>query len=350
MRWRTQACVAVLVILTCRSALFAADAPAADAKKTALTPSQQDAVAKIQAKGGLVIPLAANSDSLVVSLATAGKQAGDSELDLVKQLPKVVQLDLRNTAVTDKGLASLQGMSSLESLHLEGTAVTESGLANLKNLSSLQYLNLFNTAVTDQGVANLAGLKNLKRVYLWETKVTDSGVAELKKSLPGVYVNHGEELAITTKPAEPIAEQKVAATPVAAAPAPAPKPVAPPATVAAAPKPTVAAPPEISLEQTIAEAKAAIDAQASSAKASIDAQAAAAKAAIDAKYLGAKSQAPAAAVKPINTKCPISGEAINPLRTVVFEGKVIGLCCEKCQAKFAADPKKYIDKVVADAR
>ena len=109
MRWRTQACVAVLVILTCRSALFAADAPAADAKKTALTPSQQDAVAKIQAKGGLVIPLAANSDSLVVSLATAGKQAGDSELDLVKQLPKVVQLDLRNTAVTDKGLASLQG-------------------------------------------------------------------------------------------------------------------------------------------------------------------------------------------------------------------------------------------------
>jgi hypothetical protein len=296
MRWRTQACVAVLIILTCASVSFAADVPAADAKKTALTPSQQDAVAKIQAKGGLVIPLAANSDALVVSLATAGKQAGDSELDLVKQLPKVVQLDLRNTAITDKGLVNLQGMSALESLHLEGTAVTDAGLANLKTLSSLQYLNLFNTTVTDKGIANLAGLKNLKRVYLWETKVTDSGVASLKQSIPGVYVNHGEELAVTTKPAAPIVE-KVAAAP----PAPvAAKPVTPPpAAVAAAPKPpVVAAPPEISLEQTIAEAKAAIDAQASSAKASIDAQAAAAKAAIDSKYLGAKSQAqPQAAAK-----------------------------------------------------
>ena len=277
------------MILTCGSALFAADAPAADAKKTALTPAQQYAVAKIQAKGGLVIPLAANSDTLVVSLATAGKQAGDTELDFVKQLPKVVQLDLRNTGVTDKGLADLQGMTALESLHLEGTAVTDAGLANLKSLSNLQYLNLFNTAVTDQGVANLQGLKNLKRVYLWETKVTDAGVAGLKKSLPGIYVNHGEELAITTKPAEPIVEKVAVATPAAPAPA---KPVAPPtAAIAAAPKPTVAAPPEISLEQTLAEAKAAIDAQANSAKASIDAQAAAAKAAIDAKYLGAKSQA-----------------------------------------------------------
>jgi hypothetical protein len=207
----------------------------------------------------------------------------------------------------------------------------------------------------------LKGLKNLKKLYVWQTKVTDAGVAGLRKSLPGVYVNHGEELAITTQPAQPIPEAKVAAaTPAAApaaptpAPAPKPKAVAAPAAVAAAPTkpPVAAAAPEISLEQTLADTKAAIDAQANAAKAQIDAQAAAAKAAIDAKYLGAKSQAKpqSAGVKPINTKCPLSGEAVNPLRTVVFEGKVIGLCCEKCQAKFAADPKKYIDKVVADAK
>ena len=37
-------------------------------------------------------------------LDAAGKQAGDEELALVKSLPKVVELDLHGTAVTDKGL------------------------------------------------------------------------------------------------------------------------------------------------------------------------------------------------------------------------------------------------------
>src|SRR5437660_251555 len=72
-----------------------------------MTAEQKDAVSKLQAKGGLVIPVAANTDALVVSLATAGKSAGDSELTLVKVLPKVEQLDLRGTGITDNGLANI---------------------------------------------------------------------------------------------------------------------------------------------------------------------------------------------------------------------------------------------------
>ena len=45
-----------------------------------------------------------------------------------------------------------------------------------------------------------------------------------------------------------------------------------------------------------------------------------------------------------------SGEPVDPARTVAYEGKVIGFCCDKCPAKFTADPKKYIDKVVADVK
>src|SRR5439155_4806812 len=39
-----------------------------------MTPQQQEAANKLTAKGGLVIPLAADADSVVVSLNMAGKQ------------------------------------------------------------------------------------------------------------------------------------------------------------------------------------------------------------------------------------------------------------------------------------
>lgn len=42
--------------------------------------------------------------------------------------------------------------------------------------------------------------------------------------------------------------------------------------------------------------------------------------------------------------------ASRPDHVVVLEDKAIGLCCEKCQAKFEAEPKKFIGKVVADVK
>ena len=180
------------------SVLFSFTAFAAQAAD--MSAEQKDAAAKLQAKGALVIPVAANSDALVVSLSTLGKNAGDPELALIKALPKVEQLDLRNTAITNAGLANLEGLATLTHLHLEGTGVTDEGLAHLKGLTALTYLNLYNTAVTDAGVGQLVGLKKLKRLYLWQTKVTLAGVDGLKKSLPDLYVNRGEEMAMTTQP------------------------------------------------------------------------------------------------------------------------------------------------------
>jgi len=167
------------------------------------TPAQQESANKIQAKGGLVMQLAADSDALVVNLSLAGKQATDSELAEVKNLPKVSQLNIAGTAITDSGLASVAGMNELTALHLEKTGVTDAGLAHLKGLAKLEYLNLYSTGVTDAGLANLNGLKGLKKLYLWQTKVTDAGVAALKKEVPAVVVNRGEELAIVVKTPEP---------------------------------------------------------------------------------------------------------------------------------------------------
>ena len=87
-----------------------------------LTPPQQEAADKLKAKGASVMQLAADSDLLSVDLGIAGKAVGDAELALVKELPKVSELDLHGTSITDAGLANIEGLATLARLHLEKTA------------------------------------------------------------------------------------------------------------------------------------------------------------------------------------------------------------------------------------
>jgi YHS domain-containing protein len=347
----------VLALLVCFSVTLAA-AP------IQFTAAQQEAVNKITAKGGLVLQLANDSDALVVNLSLAGKQTTDAELAQVKNLPKVAQLNLANTAVTDAGLASIAGLSDLTMLHLEKTGVTDAGLAHLKGLAKLEYLNLYSTGVTDKGLASLEGLKDLKKLYLWQTKVSDAGVSSLKKAVPGVAVNRGEELAIVVKAPEPIASEKptAAATggalnskcPVSG------KPVEGANTVTYEGK-LVAfccdkCPKAFQKEPTKYASKIEFDLKPAPAPEKKPAE----KKAGDAKPAEKKSDEKkpeekkvedkkADAGSPVNANCPVSGKPIETSFTALYDSKTVGFCCDKCLAKFNADPKKFADKIVADA-
>ncbi|MEM7384781.1 MAG: hypothetical protein AAF514_07525 [Verrucomicrobiota bacterium] len=50
------------------------------------------------------------------------------------------------------------------------------------------------------------------------------------------------------------------------------------------------------------------------------------------------------ALKPVNTKCPISGEEADGSNVVAYT-KVVGVCCEKCQAKVTKKPGDSIEKI-----
>src|SRR6478752_6373197 len=91
----------VLLVLVCFVSVAALGAG------VTFTPAQQESVNKITAKGGLVMQLAADTDLLVVNMSLGGKQTTDAEVAEVKNLPKLAQLNLANTAVTDKGLAAI---------------------------------------------------------------------------------------------------------------------------------------------------------------------------------------------------------------------------------------------------
>ena len=58
----------------------------------------------------------------------------------------------------------------------------------------------------------------------------------------------------------------------------------------------------------------------------------------------------AQAGRPINRKCPLKPDIrIDPTCTVMYKGKLIGLCCTDCQDKWKKSPDAYFAKVVADA-
>lgn len=45
---------------------------------------------------------------------------------------------------------------------------------------------------------------------------------------------------------------------------------------------------------------------------------------------------PVAAMGAVNSKCPISGEAIDGKTTASFQGKTVGFCCANCASKWNA--------------
>jgi YHS domain-containing protein len=50
-----------------------------------------------------------------------------------------------------------------------------------------------------------------------------------------------------------------------------------------------------------------------------------------------------ATLKPINKYCAVNrDEEIDPTVTTVYNGKVIGFCCDDCIPKFKKDPEKYM--------
>jgi YHS domain-containing protein len=54
---------------------------------------------------------------------------------------------------------------------------------------------------------------------------------------------------------------------------------------------------------------------------------------------------------PWNEVCPILGNKINKkVKTISYDGKVYGFCCEGCDSKFEKEPLKYYKNLSADGK
>ena len=98
---------------------------------------------------------------------------------MARPFRKVQIVDLRNTQVTDAGLAQLKRLTNLKTLGLSWTQVTDAGLVHLEELTGLESLGLSWTRVTDAGLVHLKELPNLDTLWLKNTRVTDAGLVHL---------------------------------------------------------------------------------------------------------------------------------------------------------------------------
>lgn len=111
------------------------------------------------------------------------KSAADDDLALLAEMPRVRELDLSQSKVTDAGLAHLGRLTQLKSLSLDQTAITDAGLEHIAKLTQLELLGLSQTAITDAGLSKLKTFVNLKFLHVDKTRTTEAGLKALEQAL-----------------------------------------------------------------------------------------------------------------------------------------------------------------------
>lgn len=149
------------------------------------------AIARLKAKGIVIMPVSQGSNYLMANFVTASSSAS-AHMELLLPLKKqLVWLKLGSTSINDSALRIIGQFTTLTKLQLNNTKITDMGLPHLKSLANLQYLNLVGTQVTAEGILQLKELKQLQSIYLYQTNVDKAGWVTLKKSFPTAKLDSG---------------------------------------------------------------------------------------------------------------------------------------------------------------
>ena len=108
------------------------------------------------------------------------KSVGDGTVAALERLPRLQQINLARTGVSDAGLRQLN--RRIESLNLFETKITDEGVKSLLALTKMKHVALTGTRVSDTGIVYLAKLPALESVYLGNTAVTSAGVAAFRNA------------------------------------------------------------------------------------------------------------------------------------------------------------------------
>lgn len=121
--------------------------------------------------GSKLLAELANTDH-VQDLTLANTKIGD-DLSALAKLTRVRKLDLTGCNITDRGVEILvQSCPRLEQITLDKTKITNQSLKHLAKLQFLESIGLFGTAVDNTGLQEIRNLKHLEDVNVTETQVT----------------------------------------------------------------------------------------------------------------------------------------------------------------------------------
>lgn len=88
-------------------------------------------------------------------------QFTDGVLQILGQLPKLMELNLSDEPVTNEGIQHLRTLRDLTTLNLSGTHINDDALVHVGQLHRLERLNLDDTHISDAGLHHLQQLNEL---------------------------------------------------------------------------------------------------------------------------------------------------------------------------------------------
>ena len=101
------------------------------------------------------------------------KSVKNDDLSKLVRLPRLVDLSLAKTTVSDAGLLRIEGLTKLSRLNLQDFPVGDAGMKFVARLTGLTTLILTKVAVTDAGIKELGGLKELQSLFISGDKITN---------------------------------------------------------------------------------------------------------------------------------------------------------------------------------
>ena len=145
-------------------------------------PSPEQIAKAKQLAADLGVVLKENSDGNVVLLDTAAKRSwvDDYQLQAILAFPKLQSLTIEGPSISDQVAPLIARQTALTSLAMRNTLVSDDGIAQLAALESLKVIDLrLSPLVTDQAAATLAAMPSLRAVRISGVNMTDEGVKQL---------------------------------------------------------------------------------------------------------------------------------------------------------------------------
>ncbi|MEL6193232.1 MAG: c-type cytochrome domain-containing protein [Bacteroidota bacterium] len=129
-------------------------------------------IAALEQRGFIILPISSNQNWLSVNTLNVD-QLSDEDWDLMGKLsPQVVSLKASGIPLSPKSLEVISQLAELEELSLDHSNIQDSDLTKLKELHKLLSLNITATGISDQGIKAILSLKNLEKVFVFQTEVS----------------------------------------------------------------------------------------------------------------------------------------------------------------------------------
>ncbi|WP_158545437.1 hypothetical protein [Bremerella cremea] len=116
--------------------------------------------------------------SYIITVDWQHKLIINQDLELLRELTSLEELDVAGNRISNKGLEVLGDLPHLRRLAVWRTLISDQGLKTIGKLKQLEVLDIQRTDITEQGLRYLGGLPKLK-VLRHSLEVTDEGIEHL---------------------------------------------------------------------------------------------------------------------------------------------------------------------------